>query len=67
MRLASWLRFGGIDPKQIPPRPRYEEKLPDMYSSAQTSALLAAADPYMRMCILVALKCGGSVDILGTL
>lgn len=58
MRLASWLRFGGIDPKQIPPRPRYEEKLPDMYSSAQTSALLAAADPYMRMCILVALKCG---------
>jgi integrase len=58
MRLASWLRFAGIDPKQIPPRPRYEEKLPDMYSSAQTSALLAAADPYMRMCILIALKCG---------
>ena len=58
MRLTSWLRFAGIDPKQIPPRPRYEEKLPDMYSSAQTSALLAAADPYMRMCILLALKCG---------
>src|ERR1035437_116441 len=58
MRLASWLRFGGIDPKQIPPRPRYEEKLPDMYSSVQTSALLEAADPYMRMCILLALKCG---------
>ncbi len=58
MRLASWLRFGGIDRKQIPPKPRYEEKLPDMYSSEQTSALLAAASPYMRMCILLGLKCG---------
>jgi len=58
MRLASWLRFAGIDPKEIPPRPRYEQKLPDMYSSAQTSALLGAADPYVRICILVALKCG---------
>jgi integrase len=58
MRLASWLRFGGIDPKQIPPKPRYEEKLPDVYTSEQTHALLAGASPYMRMCILLGLKCG---------
>ncbi len=57
-RLASWLRFGGIDPKQIPPKPRFEEKLPDMYSSEQTRALLSAADPDMRILILIALKCG---------
>lgn len=57
-RLASWLRFGGIDPKQIPPKPRYEEKLPDMYSSEQTRGLLSAADPDMRILILIALKCG---------
>lgn len=57
-RLASWLRFAGIDPKQIPPTPRYEEKLPDMYSGDQIRALLAAADPYMRVLIETDLKCG---------
>lgn len=57
-RLASWLRFGGIDPKQIPPSPRYEKSLPNMYASAQTERLLAAADPYNRMLILLGLKCG---------
>lgn len=58
MRLASWLRNAGMDPKQIPPMPRYEQTLPDMYSSEQTRALLAAADSYMRICVLLALKCG---------
>ena len=29
-----------------------------MYSSEQTRALLAAADPGMRILILIALKCG---------
>jgi integrase len=57
-RLASILRTGGINPKQVPPRPRYEEKLPDMYSSEQTRALLSAANPEMRVLILIALKCG---------
>lgn len=57
-RLASWLRFGGIDPKQIPPCPRYEKSLPNMYTSAQTDELLAAADPYNRILILLGLKCG---------
>jgi integrase len=58
MRAASWLRFGGIDPKQIPPKPRYEQTLPDMYTSAQIAALLAAANPNNRMLILLGLKCG---------
>jgi len=57
-RLASWLKFGGIDPRNIPPKPRYEEKLPDVYSSEQTRVLLAKAKPYMRICILLGLKCG---------
>jgi integrase len=58
MRLASWLRFGGIDKAIIPPVPRYEEKLPTVYTSDQIRALLVAADPYMRICILIGLKCG---------
>jgi integrase len=57
-RLASWLRFAGIDKAILPPVPRYEEKLPTVYSSEQTRALLAAADPYMRVCILLGMKCG---------
>ena len=43
-RLASWLRFSGIDKTILPPVPRYEEKLPTVYSSDETRALLAAAD-----------------------
>jgi integrase len=58
MRAASWLRFAGIDPKQIPPKPRYELTLPDMYTSAHISALLDAAEPYNRILILLGLKCG---------
>ena len=57
-RLASWLRFGGIDKAILPPVPRYEEKLPTIYSSEQTKAILAAADPVMKICILLGLKTG---------
>jgi integrase len=57
-RLASWLRFGGIDKAILPPVPRYEEKLPTVYPSDQVKSLLAAADPYMRICVLLGLKCG---------
>ena len=57
-RLASWLRFAGIDKAMLPPVPRYEEKLPTVYASEQTRALLEAADPYMRVCILLGMKCG---------
>ena len=57
-RVTSWLRFGGIDKANIPPKPKYEEALPTIYEPEQYQALLAAADPYMRICILLALKCG---------
>jgi hypothetical protein len=35
-RLSSWLRFGGIDPKHIPPKQRYEKKLPNRHCSVQS-------------------------------
>ena len=57
-RLVSWLRFAGVNPKHFPPKPRFEESLPDVYSPEQTRALLAVANPYMHMCILLGLKCG---------
>jgi len=57
-RIVSWLRFAGIDKANIPPKPKYEEGLPTVYEPDQYKALLAAADPYMRICILLALKCG---------
>jgi integrase len=57
-RLASWLRFGGMDRNNIPPTPKYEDKLPTIYSSDQTRGMLIVAEPYMRVCILLGLKCG---------
>lgn len=42
----------------MPPVPRFEEKLPTVYSSEQTEALLPAADLYMRICDLLGLECG---------
>ncbi|MGB3631300.1 MAG: hypothetical protein WBA18_17470 [Terracidiphilus sp.] len=35
VRLAPILRSGGLDAKQVPPKPRCEEKLPDMYTSSR--------------------------------
>jgi integrase len=57
-RLASWLRFGGIDPKQIPQRPRFEKTMPTRYTSEQIRSLLNAAKPYQKIMILLALKAG---------
>lgn len=57
-RLASWLRFAGIDKSIIPPVPKYDQQLPTVYSKEQTRALLEAADDYMKIAILLALKCG---------
>ena len=58
MRLTSWLRFAGIDREKLPPTPRYEEKLPTVYTSEQMRTLLNEADTYMRMALLLGLKCG---------
>lgn len=57
-RLKSWLLFAGIDRTVLPPRPRYEEKLPTIYTSDEISSILGAADPYMSLAIELALKCG---------
>jgi integrase len=57
-RLTSWLRLAGIDKTILPPTPKYEEKLPTIYDRDQISTLLAEAGPYMRMAILLGLKCG---------
>lgn len=57
-RLKSFLLFVKIDREIIPPVPRYDVELPTIYSKQQVSAALLAADPYMRIVIGLALKCG---------
>jgi len=57
-RVASWLRFAGIATENIPAKPLYEDKLPTIYTSEQIRKLLNVADCYMRVCMLLALKCG---------
>ena len=57
-RLISWLRHAGIDPSILPPKPKFEQTLPTIYSSDQISTLLADDDPYMQIAMLLALKCG---------
>lgn len=66
-RLRSWLMYAGVpkrDPRLpeahqiMPRRPRYEEKLPTVYTSDEISSILGAADPYMSLAIGLALKCG---------
>lgn len=57
-RVASFLRFAGIDRTIIPPPPRYDETLPTIYTSDEISGILGSADPYMHLVIGLALKCG---------
>jgi len=57
-RLTSWLRFAGIEKTILPPVPKYEETLPTIYTSDEISTILEEAGPYMKMMILLALKCG---------
>lgn len=58
VRLKSWLLFSGIDRTVLPPAPKYEEKLPTIYTSDEISSILGAADPYTCLAIGMALKCG---------
>jgi integrase len=57
-RLKSWLRFVGAEDEIFPPAPKYEKKLPTVYTGEQIAAILAAADPYTKLVIGLALKCG---------
>ena len=57
-RIASFLRFAGMDRSIIPPAPRYDETLPTIYTSDEISGILGAADQYMHLVMGLALKCG---------
>jgi integrase len=60
-RLKAFLRFAGVDVKDkklMPPAPKYEEGLPDIYEPSHTKAILKAADVYMNMVISLCLKLG---------
>ena len=57
-RLISWLTSAGVDPAIFPPKPRYEEQLPTIYTSDQIEKLLATPNSYMKLVILIALKLG---------
>jgi integrase len=58
-RLRSFLRFAGVDVNAImPEKPKYEKALPTVYSPDEITALLAAADDYMRLVVELGYKCG---------
>lgn len=57
-RLKSFLRWCKVDVKFMPPTPRYEKRLPSVYTSTETAAILAAANDHMRMVLLMGLKLG---------
>jgi len=50
-RLISWLRFSGFDTSILPPKPRYEEELPTIYTLDEISTLLANAGQKMTIVI----------------
>lgn len=57
-RLKSFLKFAGADLSILPPKPKYEEELPTIYTPEELQAILSAADDYMRVVIEMGLKLG---------
>jgi integrase len=57
-RLLSFLRFAKGDLSVMPPKPPRQKTLPDFYSSEDTATILKAANPIMRLVILLGLKLG---------
>jgi integrase len=57
-RLQSMLRWAGIDPIVFPPKPKYDKKLPTIYSPTELASMFAIAIPYQRMVCNLALKLG---------
>ncbi len=57
-RLQSMLRWSGVDPKIFPPRPKYEKKLPTIYTPEQLAGLFRVATPYESMVCDMAMKLG---------
>jgi len=57
-RLQSMLRAAGVDPDIFPPKPKFDKKLPTIYTPSQLGGLFGAARPYERMVCNLALKLG---------
>lgn len=57
-RLKSFLRWCKVDVSFMPPAPKYDKGLPTIYEPGELKAILEAADPHMRVVILMALKLG---------
>lgn len=58
-RLRAFLRWCNMDVKTVmPPAPKFEEALPEIYQPSELSAILKAADGYMGMAIRMALQLG---------
>lgn len=65
-RVASWLIFSGVDkgvdPKKrdgvIPPPPKFEKKLPTIYTPDQLESIFEVAVIPLRIAMLLAFKCG---------
>lgn len=58
-RLRSFLKFAGRDIKlSKDDRPKFEKKLPTIYTKEETDSLLANADEYMQVAISLGLRLG---------
>jgi integrase len=60
-RLKAFFKYAKMaytDLDILPPAPKYDDKLPIIYTPEETRAILDAADPYMRVVIELGLKCG---------
>jgi integrase len=57
-RLKSFFRFAKMDLSILPPAPKYDDKLPTIYTPDELRAILAAADPHMRLVIELGLTLG---------
>jgi integrase len=58
-RLKSFLRFAGVDTKELmPPAPKYEITLPTIYTHGEIRAIRQAANDYMKLVIEIGLTLG---------
>jgi integrase len=57
-RVKAFLKFCGVDTKFMPPVPKYEQKLPTIYTPDEIKAIRGVADDYMKLVIDLALKLG---------
>jgi integrase len=57
-RIRAWLKWCDIDTSFLPPRPRYEKSVPEIYTPGEIKAILAAADDYMGIVLRLALMLG---------